>query len=392
MKYSNNNRREFIKKVALTASALAVPPLAFANNQATIKPIQNHDIEWRNKQDGMEYRVLGKTGLMVSAMVVGGGGLNRNNFKFIGAAMDRGVNYIDTAWRYGQGRSEEGVGEVLKMVGREKVFVCTKLSPYLPFIDQLSMDFFNALPSARQNEIRNEANELINSRGVNKSGYYYKFFAQQDDEIPQGYLTHVIRKHAGKNSGWTQLIKKEMMKSVEDSLRRLNTDYIDILHCPHGARVPEELEDEAIIETLAELKKQGKIRFSGLSIHTDVPGNLEKAIELEHYDSAMVAYNIVNQGSMELPIRKAFEKGIGLIAMKAASGVNPPSASLRPVPQWRIDKLNHALPEEMKLPLKAYLWVLQNQHISGVISAFANEDMIHENLSLIGRKIEFKSM
>jgi aryl-alcohol dehydrogenase-like predicted oxidoreductase len=389
MSTNTNNRRDFIKKVALTASSLAIAPLTLGENGDEISPLQIAEKEWRNKQDGMEYRVLGKTGLMVSAMVVGGGGLNRNKYKFIGSAIERGVNYIDTAWRYGQGRSEEGVGEVLKMAGREKIFVCTKLSPYLPLIDQLSMDYFNALPSGKQKLLRDEAETLINNRGVNRSGYYYKFFAYQDDEIPQGYLTHVIRKHAGKNSSWNRLIKQEMMKAVEESLQRLGTDYIDILHCPHGARVPEELEDEAIVDTFDELKKQGKIRFTGLSIHTDVQGNLEKATELGYYDSAMVAYNIVNQGSMDLPIRKAYDKGMGIIAMKAASGVNPPSESLRPVPQWRIDKLNHAIPEEMKLPLKAYLWVLQNQHIAGVISAFANEEMIEENLRLIGRKIDF---
>ena len=390
MTHNPNNRRDFIKKVALTASSLAIAPLTLGDNKTITETIAAPDIEWRNKQDGMEYRMLGKTGLMVSAMVVGGGGLNKNNYKFIGAAVERGVNYVDTAWRYAQGRSEEGVGEVLKMAGRENMFVSTKLSPYLPLIDQLSMDYFNALPAAKQNHIREEANALITKRGVNKSGYYYKFFPYQDDEIPQGYLTHVIRKHAAKSISWNKQIKQQMLKSVEESLKRLGTDYIDILHCPHGARVPEELEDEAIMDTLDTLKKQGKIRFSGLSIHTDVPGNLEKASELGYFDMAMVAYNIVNQGSMEIPIRKAHEKGMGLIAMKAASGVNPPSESLKPVPQWRIDKLNHAIPEEMKLPMKAYLWVLQNQYISGVISAFTNEDMIIENLSLIGRKIDFK--
>jgi aryl-alcohol dehydrogenase-like predicted oxidoreductase len=392
MQHSHNNRRDFIKKVAVTASSLAIGPLALGNNRKDNTPDQAPDIEWRNKQNGMEYRMLGKTGLMVSAMVVGGGGLNPNNFRFIGAAIERGVNYIDTAWRYGQGRSEAGVGEVMKMVGREKVFVCTKLSPYLPYIDQLSMDVFKALPSAKQRELQEEANALIKKRGVSKSGYYYTFFPVQDDEIPDGYLTYVIRKHAGRNARWNKLIKEEMIKSVEESLQRLGTDYIDILHCPHGARVPEELEDEAIIETLDELKKQGKIRYSGLSIHTDVPGNLERAAELGYYDSAMVAYNIVNQGSMELPIRKAYEKGMGIIAMKAASGVNPPSERLRPVPQWRIEKLNHAIPEEMKLPLKAYLWVLQNQHISGVISAFTSEEMIRENLSIIGQKVNISPL
>ena len=392
MKYKLIQRRDFIKKLGLAVSALAITPSTFGVKRAESKMLVQRDIEWRNKQSEMEYRMLGKTGLMVSAMVIGGGGLSRNNFKFTNAAIERGVNYVDTASRYAQGRSEEGVGELLKMAGREKIFVSTKLSSYLPYIDQLSMDYFKALPSIKQLEIREEANLMIKNRAVNKSGYYYKFYTEQDEEIPQAYLTHVIRKYAAKNATWTKLIKQELMKTVEGSLVRLGTDYIDILHCPHGARMPEELEDIAIIETIETLKKQGKIRFSGLSIHTDVPGNLEKATELGHYDMAMVAYNIVNQGSMELPIRKAFEKGMGIIAMKGASGVNPPSEKLKPVPQWRIDKLNQAIPEEMKLPLKAYLWVLQNLHVSGVISAFDNEKMIIENLSLIGRKIDFEKI
>lgn len=389
---NQNNRRDFIKKLAVSASGLAVGTISLKGESLSPYQYNEEKIEWRNRQEGMEYRKLGRTGLMVSAMVVGGGGLNPDNYRFIGEAIERGVNYIDTAWRYGQGRSESGVGEVLKMVGREKVFVCTKLSPYLPYIDQLSMDVYKTLPSSKQKQLQQEAKNLIKKRRVDLPGYYYKFFPPQDEEIPEGYLTYVIRKYVGKNSRWNRLIKEEMIKAVEISLQRLGTDYIDILHCPHGARVPEELEDDAIIQTFDELKKHGKIRYTGLSIHTDVPANLERATELGHYDSAMVAYNIVNQGSMELPIRKAYEKGVGIIAMKAASGVNPPSERLRPVPQWRIDKLNHAISEEMKLPLKAYLWVLQNQHISGVISAFRDEQMIHENLSMIGRKVNLSPL
>ncbi|MGQ1891311.1 aldo/keto reductase [Thermophagus sp. OGC60D27] len=389
-------RRGFIRKVALSASALMAGNFKGYAAGHSFQDERGHYLstgkEWRNKQSGMSYRLLGRTGMMVSEMVIGGGGLNPDKYKYIGAAIEKGVNYVDTASRYGRGRSEQGVREVLKMAGREKLFVSTKISSYLPFIDQLTRDLFNELPPSKQKSLLNEARQLIVDRGVDRSGYYYKFFPTQDKEFPDGYLTYVIRKNYGNTRKWKNEIKKELRKTVEQSLIKLDTDYIDVLHCPHGVRVPEEMDDEVLSEMFEDLKKEGKIRFFGVSIHSDVPGNLMKAADSGVYDMAMVAYNIVNQGSVDVPLRKACESGLGIIAMKAASAVFPPHDSLKPVPQWRIDKLNHAIPGDMKLQLKAYLWVLQNPHVSGVISAFRNEEMIHENLSVVGQKINLKRL
>ena len=382
-------RRAFLKHGVAAASVMAVVSgsrLAGSPKAATVST--NPDPEWRNRQEGMEYRRLGRTGFMVSAMVVGGGGLSRDNYRFIARAIERGVNYIDTASRYGNGRSEEGVGEVIRMAGRDKLFITTKLSEFTPFLDELCDDVFKSLPSDKQEAIRKRARERVEELGVMRPGYYVKFFPPQDSEMPRGHLTYQIRKEYGQLKKWKSPIRKELNSILDRSLARLGTDTIDILMCPHGARLPEELEDETIRENLEAFRKAGKIRHTGLSIHSDVPRNLVKAADLGHYDVAMVAYNIVNQAGMDMPVNHATDKGMGIIAMKAASAVNPPENWNWTIPQWRIDKLNTAIPEPMKTPLKGYLWVHQNPRIAGIISDFKNEAMIDENLAIVGRRVE----
>ena len=390
MSHQIGTRREFLKKAALTASSGTLLPLLSASGSSS--KFSRTEPEWRNRQPEMEYRMLGRTGFMVSAMVIGGGGLNPERYKFAARAVEMGVNYIDTASRYGNGRSESGIGALLKMVGRDKLFVTTKLSSYTPLIDQLCADILKSLPSEKQNSLRKQATDLLRDKGVLRQGYFFKFFPGHEEEYHEGYLTHVIRREYGNSGRWKNQIKKQLQQTIDESLIRLGTDYIDILMCPHGARLPEELDDEAIQETLEETRQAGKIRYSGLSIHSDIPRTLSHAADLGYYDTAMVAYNIVNQAQMDLPIQYATGKGMGIIAMKAASGVNPPHESLKPVPQWRIEKLNQAIPGEMKLPVKAYLWAHQNQNVAGVISAFMNEDMIVENLWVVGRKVDFGNL
>jgi hypothetical protein len=64
---------------------------------------------------------------------------------------------------------------------------------------------------------------------------------------------------------------------------------------------------------------------------------------------------------------------------------------LRPLPGWRAEKLNRLIPgEDMKLPVKAYLWALQNPRLSAVISNLWDEQHVRENLSVVGKKVDLK--
>ena len=89
-------------------------------------------------------------------------------------------------------------------------------------------------------------------------------------------------------------------------------------------------------------------------------------------------------------IRDAKNAGLGIIGMKVAMAVATHHKKLLPLPQWRIDKVNQIVPGDMKPPMKAYLWALQNPNISAVISNLWDEKYVEENLSLVGRKIQLQ--
>ncbi len=381
-----------MKGIALAVAAVSTGKLKAEAGYSAGTHRNIREKEWRNRQEGMEYRRLGDTGLMVSAMVIGGGRLSPTNYQFIKTAVDRGVNYVDTAWQYGKGESEKGVGEILNLVGRDKLFISTKLSAYYSELYQLCQDIYKGLPPAKQNELLSKTGELIRKRGVMESGYHFNYFGSQEKQLSDAYLNYFIRKEYGNQKEWKVKIKETMHKTLDESLDRLGTDHVDILHCPHGVRLPEELEDETIIEVFEEIKQMGKARFLGVSMHSDVQNNLLKAAELGHYDLAMPAVNIVNYPTINMALRKAAGSGMGIISMKGARPVVSRDSSGDAVPQWRIEKLNQAVPGDQKIPHKAYLFNLQNPYIAGVISDFRDEEMIRENLDLVGQKIEIQKV
>ncbi|MDH5386294.1 MAG: aldo/keto reductase, partial [Candidatus Aminicenantes bacterium] len=73
-----------------------------------------------------EYRTLGRTGFKVSDIGFGTGNLSNPNV--IEAALDMGINYIDTAEHYGHGNSERTIGQVISKRDRKKIFLTTKLN------------------------------------------------------------------------------------------------------------------------------------------------------------------------------------------------------------------------------------------------------------------------
>src|SRR5438270_9313130 len=97
----------------------------------------------------------------------------------------------------------------------------------------------------------------------------------------------------------SQQFRKCILDSIDGSLKRVGTDHFDLLMCPHGANLAEELDNPHIYETFQEVRKQGKARFLGVTSHNAPAGVLEKATDLGHYDAVMVAYNVINGGYVE---------------------------------------------------------------------------------------------
>lgn len=92
----------------------------------------------RKAVEGMEYRTLGKTGLKISKLSLGGapfsnlfGTCNEDEcIELVRQAIKQGINYIDTAPWYGQGRSEALLGKALKGIPRQAYYIATKVGRY----------------------------------------------------------------------------------------------------------------------------------------------------------------------------------------------------------------------------------------------------------------------
>jgi aryl-alcohol dehydrogenase-like predicted oxidoreductase len=199
----------------------------------------------------MEYRTLGETDLKVSVITFGawaaggwmwGGSDRKAAIAAIRSAYSLGVTSIDTAPIYGQGASEEIVGEAIRDLPRDQVQILTKFGMRW---DVAKGDFA---------------------------------FHSQDS---QGKAIDIYR-FAGKES-----IKKE----VEDSLKRLGTDYIDLyqIHWPESTTPIQET-----FEAVAELIKEGKVRYAGVCNYN--VAQMEEAEKYVKLASNQVPYSMVNRG------------------------------------------------------------------------------------------------
>src|SRR3954449_4569057 len=151
----------------------------------------------------MQHRPLGRTGVSVSQLCLGammfgawGNSDHDESIRIIHAALDAGINFVDTADVYAQGESEEIVGKALKG-RRDDVILATK------------------------------------------------FHMSMGDDPNQG----------GASRRW-------IVRAVEDSLRRLDTDWID-LYQVHRPRTDTDIEET--LGALTDLVRQGKVRYIGHS-------------------------------------------------------------------------------------------------------------------------------
>jgi aryl-alcohol dehydrogenase-like predicted oxidoreductase len=119
-------RREFIGGMAALSMA---PTAGLAGGADLLNEGAGSEV---SKKGEMPYRMLGKTGVQVSCIGLGGFHLGTGNpaeadaIKLFHTAVDRGINFSDNCWDYNGGESERRVGKALQGGYREKVFVMTK--------------------------------------------------------------------------------------------------------------------------------------------------------------------------------------------------------------------------------------------------------------------------
>ncbi|MBM3813396.1 MAG: aldo/keto reductase [Acidimicrobiia bacterium] len=370
------DRREFLAaslSAAVASKAAAAPPASAAP-------------EWRNRQSGISYRQLGRTGFMISEVVMGGNTISPDNYEHVLLAMDMGLNYLDTAPAYGNTKSELGYAKVIAARKRDSFFLNTKISAWDINRIKLYKDIFDSLPEPDQKKLRHQAQDELARRRALDSDYLGNYFASQTAELEGSALANVMEKTYGARIDRGKNYKQLILDSLDASLKRLGTDHVDLLMCPHGASTPAELtRHPEIFEAFEIIKKQGKARHLGFSAHNDPAGILEAAVQAKLYSAAMVAFNIVNRAYTEKAVEHARKNNLGVIAMKVARPVfNGRNAGIKDDPK-RVQLIEAAVPGPLKIPQKAYIWALRNPNLSAVISELVNAGMVRDNLPLAAK-------
>jgi aryl-alcohol dehydrogenase-like predicted oxidoreductase len=373
------DRRAFLTGSLAVGAAVTLPSGRGVAARAGRSPVEP---EWRNRQAGMKYRQLGRTGFMVSEIVFGGDPVAPDNRRHVEVAIERGLNYLDTAPAYGRGKSEEGYAEVLRAIGRDRVFLTTKVSPLGPARNRAHLEIYNKLSRSDQEAVLKDLEDDLRKRGATLPNYMGNYFGGQLREIESDALSDVLERRYPGRIDARATYADTMVRSVEESLKRLGTDHVDILMCPHGASSYAETQIPEIHETFEKLREQGKVRALGVSAHNDPAGVLRGAIASGVYSLAMVAYNVSNRGFLEPALEEAKNADFGVVAMKVAQAVFEPDRSANERPE-RVALLDKLVPGDQNIYQKAYAFGLSNKNLSAVISNMVDEQQVTENLSVV---------
>jgi hypothetical protein len=158
----------------------------------------------------------------------------------------------------------------------------------------------------------------------------------------------------------------KMRASVERSLRRLRTDYIDVLVW-HNLRTPEEVSDRNLFEFMSKMKKEGKVRFTGFSAHSRMASLLGAAAKSNFHDVALVSYNFTHSKGLKEAVALAAKSGMGIVAMKTQAG------------GYKKEKIGGLNPHQAALK-----YVLIDQNVSCAVPGVTTIEQIEECAAVMG--------
>ena len=252
----------------------------------------------------MPLRTLGKTGLKIPLLSMGTG--DTSNPALVQAALEKGVRLLGTSTYYGNGNNETMLGGVLKNLPRESYLIATSTMP-------------------------------------------------KGTDHQKGLFTDP-------NAG------SAFQSDIENSMKRLGVDYLDILFLPFAAK-RESVFFEPLLRVMEDFKKSGKTRFIGIATHSYVDEAIRAAADTGIYDVAMAAYNFRLQKLQEVneAVQYGASAGLGIIAMKTMA-----------VRFW---DQNRTQPISSKAALK---WVAQNENVHTLMSGMTNFEELQHNITMMG--------
>jgi len=308
----------------------------------------------------VHYRQFGKTGWHISEIGFGGsriGGLlaedggRATSLRTLEAACDAGINFYDTADMYSQGESEVLVGKAFRRK-RDKVFIATKGGYCLPGRTRLIQ------------LIKPLAKPIVRAIGLRRSAVP----AALSGTISQDFSPSYLR------------------KAVEASLRRLQSDHIDLyqLHSPpleelRGTRLQDAL------GLLARLKTEGKIREYGIAL--DSIDQAAHCLNMEGIASLQMPFGLMDPEALDGVFDKVSERQCGIISRACFGGgalkQSLTEEDLRAIePKWeRVLQIRRLAEQMQRSPLEAALqFSLCVERISVTILGMRTLQHLAENL------------
>ncbi len=298
----------------------------------------------------MKYRKLGRTGFEVSDIAHGLWGVSgwtgsedAQSLEAMQSAIDLGCNFFDTAWAYGQGKSDGLLGEILARNNSrnpgERLYAASKIPP-------------------------------LNGKWPARPQYKYQ------DVFP---TAHVFK--------YAQMIRE-----------KLRVDSIDLLqfHVWDDSWTAE----SEFRETVEKLKHDGLIRFFGLSLNRWEPDNGIAAIRTGLVDAVQVIYNIFDQAPEDNLFAVCKELNIGVIARvpldEGSLGGKMTLETKFPEGDWRalyfgpknlpqtiarVEAVKKLVPAGMTLPEMALRFILSNPVVSTTIVGMRKPTHVKENIA-----------
>ena len=294
----------------------------------------------------MRYRKFGRTGWDVSEIGHGLWGVSgwtgsddAESLEAMQLAVDLGCNFFDTAWAYGDGKSDAMLGRILAQNRGKRLYAASKIPPK-------------------------------NDKWPGSPRDSYK------DVFP---AAHVFK--------YANLIRKN-----------LGVDSIDLLqfHVWDDSWT----DDPDFSATVAKLKSEGLIRFFGLSLNRWEPNNGIRALKTGLVDAVQVIYNIFDQAPEDKLFPVCRELNIGVIARvpldEGSLGGKLTLDTKFPPGDWRggyfgpenlantvnrVEKLKKIVPPTMSLPEMAFRFILSNPDVSTIIPGMRRPKHVRENIA-----------
>lgn len=275
----------------------------------------------------MEKRILGRTGLKVTVLGYGAMELrgteswsgrpltDEDADRLLNAVLDGGINFIDTSPDYGL--SEERIGKSIAH-RRGEYYLATKCGCNIPRPEDLDAD------------------------------------------------SHV----------WT---RDRLMQNIELSLRRMNTDYVDVwqMHNPS----PDEVAAEDLTKVMEDVKRQGKTRH--VAISSTLP-HLDAHIDRGVFDTYQIPYSAL-QRQHEDQISKAANSGAGII-IRGGVGSGEPNQDLSSNERWRIwnkADLDELRSEDESRSAFLLRFTISHPHMNTTIVGTMNLEHLADNLKTV---------